>query len=48
MISSNRKQGTNSKGSKNAVVSGKNGGTKTKPMSAIARLMATFYGVDHK
>ena len=46
MISSNRKQ--NSKGSKNAVASGKNGTTKTKPMSAIARLMATFYGVDSK
>ena len=46
MISSNRKQ--NSKGSKNAVASGKNGTTKTKPMSTIARLMATFYGVDSK
>jgi hypothetical protein len=46
MISNNRKQ--NSKGSKNAVASGKNGTTKTKPMSAIARLMATFYGVDSK
>jgi hypothetical protein len=48
MISSNRKQSSNSKGSKNAVASGKNGSTKTKPMSAIARLMATFYGVDSK
>ena len=46
MISSNRKQ--NSKGSKNAVASGKNGTTKAKPMSAIAKLMATFYGVDYK
>ena len=48
MISSNRKQSANSKSSKNAVASGKNGTTKTKPMSAIARLMATFYGVDPK
>ena len=46
MISSNRKQ--NSKGSKNPVASGKNGTTKTKSMSTIARLMATFYGVDSK
>jgi hypothetical protein len=45
MISSNRKQ--KSKGSK-AVASGKNVTTKTKPMSAIAKLMATFYGVDSK
>jgi hypothetical protein len=45
MISSNRK---NSNGSKNVVASGKNGITKTKPMSEIARLMSTFYGVDSK
>ena len=46
MISRNRKQ--NSKGSKNLVASGKNGITKTKPMSETARLMSTFYGVDSK
>jgi hypothetical protein len=46
MVSSNRKQ--NSKGSKNAVASGKNGTTKTKPMIAIARLIATFCGIDSK
>ena len=40
MISRNRKQ--NSKGSKNLVASGKNGITKTKPMSETARLMSTF------
>jgi hypothetical protein len=48
MISSNRKQNSKSKGYKSSEATGKNGTTKTKPMSAIARLMATFYGVDSK
>ncbi|MBC8283880.1 MAG: hypothetical protein H8E32_08715 [Nitrospinae bacterium] len=48
MNSMNRKQNTSSKGSKSIVSSGKNGTTKTKSMSAIAKLMATFYGIDPK
>jgi hypothetical protein len=48
MISSNRKQNSKSKGYKNSEATGKNGTPKAKSMSPVARLMATFYGVDHK
>jgi hypothetical protein len=48
MISSNRKKNSKSKGYKSPEAIGKNGAPKVKPMSPIARLMATFYGVDHK
>lgn len=48
MISSNRKQNSESKGYKRSEGTGKNGAAKAKSMSPIARLMATFYGVDSK
>ncbi len=48
MISNNRKQNSKSKGYKSSAVTGKNGAPKAKSMSPIARLMATFYGIDHK
>jgi len=48
MISTNRKQNSKSKGLKNSEATGKNGSSKAKSMSPIARLMATFYGIDSK
>lgn len=48
MISRNRKLNSKSKGYKNSESAGKNGAPKAKGMSPIAKLMATFYGIDQK
>jgi hypothetical protein len=48
MFSNNKKQNSKSKGSKSSEATGKNCAPKAKAMSPIARLMATFYGVDNK
>jgi len=48
MISNTRKYSSKSKGAKSSDVSGKNCNSKSKPMSPIARLMATFYGIEQK
>jgi hypothetical protein len=46
MISSNKKHNLKPKNLKGSEIPGKNCTPKAKSMSAIAKLMATFYGID--
>ena len=46
MNSSNKKRNLKPKNLKGSEIPGKNCTPKAKSMSAIAKLMATFYGVD--
>jgi len=48
MISSNRKQNSKTRGLKDSSVPGRNCSSKAKTMSPIAKLMATFYGIEQK
>jgi hypothetical protein len=48
MFLNSRKQTSKSKSNKNSEVTSKNYTLKTKPMSPMAKLMATFYGIDSK
>jgi|TARA_B100000809_G_scaffold143928_2_gene141454 hypothetical protein len=46
MNSSNKKRNLKPKNLKGSEIPGKNCTPKAKSMSAIAKLMATFYGID--
>ena len=48
MFLNSRKQNSKSKSNKSSEVTSKNYTLKTKPMSPMAKLMATFYRVDSK
>ena len=48
MNSSNRKQNLKPKTLKRSDTEGKNCRPKAEPMSPIAKLMATFYGIEQK
>ena len=48
MFLNNRKQNSKPKSYKSSEVTNKNYTLKTKPMSPMAKLMATFYGIDSK
>ena len=48
MLLNSRKQNSKSKSNKSSEVTSKNYTLKTKSMSPMAKLMATFYGVDSK
>jgi hypothetical protein len=48
MFLNNRKQNSKSISYKSSEVTSKKFTPKTKPMSPMAKLMATFYGIDSK
>ena len=48
MLLNSRKQNSKPKSYKSSEVTSKNCTPKTKPMSPMAKLMATFYGIDSK